>query len=113
LVFNRWNWFFLESRFAGVKLKPANGDLAIRPGGGDVGPGAEDVMEMIDKDGKSADIDCENAGEELHALDDPCLAVRVILMRDGIIAIEKSPTDATGETMKDAFLPFLDIFASR
>jgi hypothetical protein len=29
---------------------------------------------------------CEDAGEGLHAIDDPCLAMREILLRNGIIA---------------------------
>ena len=43
----------------------------------------------------------------------PCFAMWEILMGDGIVTVEKCPTDATAETMKDAFLAFLDIFASR
>jgi hypothetical protein len=42
---------------------------------------------VIGKDGESANIDCEDAVEELHALDDPCFAMREIPLRNGIIAV--------------------------
>jgi hypothetical protein len=113
LIIDGGNGLILGARYTGAKLKPSGGDFAVGPRGGDVGPGAEDVVVVICQDGEGTDVDGKNPSQELHSVDNPCFAMRKILVGNGVISVEERPTDTTAVTMVDSFLILLDISTSR
>jgi hypothetical protein len=93
--------------------KPASGDFAVGPGGGEVGAEAEDGVVVGSEDGVGADFDGEEGGEGAQPVDDPGFTVGEVALSEGIEAAEEGAADATGEAVVDAFLVILDVSASR
>ena len=98
--------------FFGVEGKPAEGDLTIGPGGGDIGASAKDFVDMSIHDGKGADIDGEDGGEEPQPVDNPGFTVREVAASDGIESAQASATDATVKAMIDGDFAFTDVMAA-
>ena len=71
-----------------------------KPGGHDIGPIAEDEMEVIRHDGETQHVDAELTGQQGEPLFEPELAVAVILAGERIVAAEKSAPHAAVDTMK-------------
>jgi hypothetical protein len=99
--------------FFGVEGKPAEGDLTIGPGGGDIGASAKDFVDMSIHDGKGADIDGEDGGEEAQPVDDPGFTVGEVAAGDGVESAESGAADATVKTMIDGDFIFADVGAAR
>jgi hypothetical protein len=63
-------------------------------------------------DGKGADIDGEDGGEEPQPVDNPGFAVREVAASDGIESAQASATDATVKAMIDGDFAFTDVLAA-
>jgi len=95
------------------ECQPAGSDFEVRPGGGDIGAGTEDEVEVVSHDGVGADIDGEDGGEMAQPVEQQGFTVREVAMSDRIEATEESAADTPAEAVIDTFLTIFDVSAAR
>lgn len=92
-----------------AESQPSGSDFEIGPGLDEIGAGAEDGVVMIIHDGIGADVDGEDAGEEVQSVKDPSFAVGEVAAGDGIEAGEESAADAPSEAVIDTDFAIFDV----
>ena len=83
---------------------PASGDLFVRPGGHDIGPVAEDDMEVTAQHGKADDVNPELGGQEFQPMLDPDFSMFEVLAGQRIDAAQEAPAHTAIDAVEDGNL---------
>lgn len=96
----------------GKQPQPTHSDFTVGPRSDDIGSAPQYHVQMIAHHGVSEAVDPENACQELKAIADPLPAVLVGLSRVGILAAQKSTSNATLHAVQHLKFCGIDRFVS-